>query len=240
MLLRLADSLGWDDLIEEMVLLPGPASVPARAETVALTNLVVGFNGSPKSQTALDLALGIAHQTRLATRKQVTVQVVYVVDQGGCPNDFRRAKEDTIPFRPLPLDPQEPLRSSSLVLTQQESALLAVSKSIASADPGHFSTIFCPDPLEQADRILWQARCLAEEWRGSLKAHLRFGSVAIELRKVVEAEGAVLLFLGCQSADHPVVQKLGSAFPCSVLGIPSLTSSESHTPEAVMDFPTAG
>lgn len=78
------------------------------------------------------------------------------------------------------------------------------------------------DLFAQANLILWQARTLTAEWRGSFISHLRFGCVSQELKKVVESETATLLFLGCDSANHPVVQKLGSNFPCSVLGIPTM------------------
>ncbi len=240
MLLRLQGALGQDDLIEEMILLPGSASTPSdQAKETTATNLIVGYNGSAKSQTALDLALGVAHQTRLATRGQVTVQVVYVVDINHskyCPDSFFIPLSSHNSLRQLSGESlREPnLRSSTPTLTRQDAcALVAASPLIASTDPclTHlgFDSI---DPLEQADRILWQARCLAEEWRGSLKAHLRFGEVCTELRDVAEAEAAALLFLGCHSVDHPVVQALDSTFPCPVLGIPSVITDTQPEPEA--------
>jgi len=79
MLARLQGAMGLDDLIEQMVLLP-PASSSDWAESTKSVNLVVGYNSSPSSQMALDITMWIAHQTRLATQKQVTVQVVYVLD----------------------------------------------------------------------------------------------------------------------------------------------------------------
>ncbi|MEO8892339.1 MAG: universal stress protein, partial [Coleofasciculaceae cyanobacterium] len=81
MLMRLEGAMDRNDLIEQMVLLPEPASAAAKwANSNQSVNLIVGYDASPRSQTALDLTMWIAHQTRLATQKDVTVQVVYVVE----------------------------------------------------------------------------------------------------------------------------------------------------------------
>jgi hypothetical protein len=171
----------------------------------------------------------IAHQTRLATQNQVTVQVVYVVDQiqsRKCPDVFNLADVKRSSIHPLPSGLPKTKTSTSTksaisVLTkpkQQELALedqRKLAKKCCSK-----ATVNQSDWFEQADHILWQARCLAEEWRGSFKAHLRLGDVATELREVVESEAATLLFLGCNSVNHPIVQQLDFNFPCSVLGIP--------------------
>ncbi|MHC5829772.1 MAG: universal stress protein, partial [Nostoc sp.] len=42
-----------------------------------------------------------------------------------------------------------------------------------------------------------------------------------ELKKVVQSEAADILFLGCKSVNHPMIEALGSNFPCAVLGIPT-------------------
>lgn len=160
MLVRLQSALGRDDLTKQMLLLP-ESTAPADTKSSTSTNLVVGYNGSSNSQTALDITLWIAHQTRLATQKQVTVHVVYVIDHR---------------------------------------------------------------QFERADHVLWQARCLADEWRDSLKAHLRFGTVPDELRAVATSAAADLLLLGCSTVDHLVVQQLAPV-PCPVLGIPGQLSS---------------
>jgi hypothetical protein len=218
MLARLQGAMGLDDLIEQMVLLPEPAlSAFDWAKSTKSVNLVVGYNSSPSSQVALDITMWIAHQTRLATQKQVTVQVVYVVDdhQSCKYSDIFSSEEDasstSIHRFPLEFPSASTLTSATSVLTQPRPKVLAAHSRMKSLDL-----------FERADGILWQARSLAAEWRGSFIAHLRFGCVSTELRKVVESEAAALLFLGCDSVSHPVVQKLGSKFPCSVLGIPTM------------------
>lgn len=234
MLARLESALGRHDLMERMVLLPEPAA-PAcdGANFTKSVNFVVGYNSSPSSQTALDITLWMAHQTRLATHRQVTVQVVYTVSEtqsSHCPHVLKRAKDGNSPSihysRLAVSESPDPLECSTPVLTEQTYKALATSRRLTPADRQSYKTMFSPaHPFEQADRILWQARCLAEEWRGAFKAHLRFGCVAAELRKVVESESAVLLFLGCGDANHPIVRALGPNFPCAVLGIPPMLVS---------------
>lgn len=235
MLVRLEGAMDRNDLIEQMVLLPEPASAASRwSSSTKAVNLVVGYNASPRSQTALDLTMWIAHQTRLVTQKQVTVQVVYVIDQqqsSNCPDvsnstEINDPSLSDLPFRSLKT--LESRKSAASVLTEPKPQRLAVERKKKSAKQRQpkQETVCQTHVFEQADRILWQARCLAEEWRGSFKAHLRFGDLASELRAVVEAETATLLFLGCNSIHHPLVKNLGSSFPCSVLGIPKTLSLE--------------
>jgi nucleotide-binding universal stress UspA family protein len=232
MLVRLEGAMDRNDLIEQMVLLPEPASAAAKwSNSTKSVNLVVGYNASPSSQTALDLTMWIAHQTRLVTQKQVTVQVVYVVDENQknqYSDGLNTASASDLSKHQLPSELlNTSLKKSKLsVLTETKPQVLATSpkKSVKSRRPK--ATSCQADSFEQADRILWQARCLAEEWRGSFKAHLRFGDVASELREVVESEAATLLFLGCNSVSHPIIQQLGTHFPCSVLGIPTELSSD--------------
>lgn len=233
MLMRLQSAMGRQDLIEQMLLLPEPASLPSdSAKSTKSVNLVVGYNRTPSSQTALDVTLWIAHQTRLATQKQVTVHVVYVVDDyqsSKCPNVSHSADASSQSIHHLQLEFPEAsaFMCAAPVLTQPRHETLAALPRMTLVDPCYFRTIFYQNnSFEQADHILWQARCLAHEWGGPFNAHLRFGCVSAELRKVVESEAAALLFLGCNSVNHPVVQKLGSNFPCSVLGIPTMLNSQ--------------
>ena len=162
MLTRLQSALGCDDLLQQMLLLPKLGFRGELATSTEPTHFVVGYHGSCHSQLALDLTLWMAHQTRLATQKQVIVEVVHVVEQP----------------------------------TAQA--------------------------LDQADQILWQARCLGDEWRGSFNAHLRIGAIAPELVAVAAETKAAVMLLGCQSAHHPLVQQLYFRVPCPVLGVPPL------------------
>ncbi len=262
MLVRLQGALGSTDLIDQILLLPqrpkgdrssGKLHLPGRTRRAskrhlqashlseaasgadAEINLVVGYNSSPKSQTALDLTLWIAHQTRLATRRQVTVQVVYVINPTDCldsiptTTDFRqvRASKKSAAKRAA----QMPNLGLDLgVKSDAYSATPARMGAIATLDEPTLEDAGLPlskypmgqaQQFEQADQILWQARCLANEWRGSLKTHLRFGQVAQELRSVAKEEAAVLLWLGCDSPKNPIVRSLSANSPCPVLGVPS-------------------
>lgn len=217
MLARLQAALGQPHLMEQMVLSMGAKTLDtAETHSDGNINLVIGYNGSPNSQIALDLTLWIAHQTRLATQKQVMVHVVYVVDQSTLPT--RSSKRTNA--RSSRNTATRGMQSSALLTRPQETVepLETVESCLnlcnITAIPKSANL------LEQADCILWQARCLAEEWRGSLEAHLRFGSLAAELRQVVADEKADLLLLGCSTANHPLVRQLSSKFPCPILGIP--------------------
>jgi nucleotide-binding universal stress UspA family protein len=207
MLARLQSAMGTN-VIEEMMLLAPDAS--QTQETTKSVDLVVGYNSSPNSQTALDLTLWIAHQTRLATQKQVTVHVVYVLEEH---NQHRHC----------PISPVFDLSRFCSESTAREFAVATRGSRLSATQHSEMlllqPRITSPDLFEQADLILWQAKSLAAEWRGSLVAHLRFGNVASELTAVVKSENATLLFLGCHSANHPIVQQLGSNFPCAVLGM---------------------
>lgn len=210
MLVRLQSAIGRDDLMSQMVLLPEPKELfSGNIQEEKSVSLIVGYDASPNSHTALDIAFWMAHQTRLATNIEVTVQAVYVVENnysGQYANVLSFAK--TVPTLECPVS--EVAKFVTPVLT-----------------PAKFPEINPHLPenpvthLQQADRILWQARSLAEEWQGSFKSHLRFGCVATELKKVVDSEAADVLFLGCKSVNHPIIQTLGANFPCAVLGIPS-------------------
>ncbi|MCW6052714.1 universal stress protein [Lyngbya sp. CCAP 1446/10] len=234
MLARFESALGYQNLAEEMVLLPEP-KVPISknsksTKSAKAINFIVGYNSSPKSQTALDITLWIAHQTRLVTTKEVTVQVVYVLDEA--PNSYG---EDTCNFasgnlwaaKPQQSDLEEisALKCAAPAIALPPAEIQSVSQRTTWIDPPYLRAIFGQDnEYEVADKLLWQARCLAEEWRGLFKAHLRIGRVATELKNVVELESANLLFLGCNSGNHPLVRQLGKNFPCCVLGIPAALS----------------
>jgi nucleotide-binding universal stress UspA family protein len=202
MLARLQSAIGRDDLIEQMVLLPEPKNLLSQQSSAANSvNLIVAYDASPNSHTALDLAFWIAHQTRLATNTEVTVQAVYVLEDNES-SHYPNILNFPIQQPSLECQISEISKSPTLVLTQPKLQTAIT-------------------PLQEADRILWQARSLAEEWQGCFKSHLRFGSISTELKKVVELEAADILFVGCNSVNHPMIEALGSDFPCAVLGIPS-------------------
>ncbi|MEG4324191.1 universal stress protein [Microcoleus sp. herbarium5] len=233
MLARFESALGCQNLAEEMVLLPEPqvqgskkSKVTKQAKSI---NFIVGYNSSPKSQTALDITLWMAHQTRLVTTKEVTVQVVYVIDESQ-----KNYREDTckvavgnaLAAQQKVSDLEETFALNCTVPAPAlPTEIPSVSQPKNWIEPDYFPAIYGQNnEYEVADKLLWQARCLAEEWRGLFKAHLRIGRVATELRNVVELESANLLFLGCCSGNHRLVRELGNNFPCCVLGIPSALS----------------
>ncbi|MEG4573466.1 universal stress protein [Microcoleus sp. N3A4] len=233
-LARFESALGYQNLAEEMVLLPEPQvqsskklKAPKQAKTI---NFIVGYNSSPQSQTALDITLWMAHQTRLVTTKEVTVQVVYVIDEA--PQKYgedtcKLAVKNALAAQAKVSDLEETfaLNCAAPAISLPPTEIQSLSQRKIWSDPHYFPAILGQNnEYEVADKLLWQARCLAEEWRGLFKAHLRIGRVATELRNVVELESANLLFLGCNSGNHPLVRELGNNFPCCVLGIPSALS----------------
>lgn len=232
MLVRLQSAIGRDNLVEQMILLPqATKSVSTKADSASSINILVAYNSSPNSHTALDLSLCIAHQTRLVTKAPVTVQVVYVID-GNSPSQYLDVPISGAASCPL-IDrlpeefPNNYASISSTPVSMQPKSEAMQYSSLKALPSAPSQTTFSESQttslatFEQAERIFWQARSLANEWQDSFKAQLRFGCVAEELRKVVETEAATLLFVGCHSVNHPIVQKLGSDFPCTVLGMPN-------------------
>lgn len=208
MLARLETNLGVPHLAEQLLLIPGTPQDLSR--DWATINLLVGYDHSERSQSALDLTLWIALQTRLATNRPVTVQVVYVAAE----------------MAPLPSsNSSRPFNPGG----GRKSQGVGVKGGLATLVPAKVTAMQRVEQFEQADRILWQARSLASEWRGSLKTHLRFGDIAIELGEVAQAEDATLLIIGCQSRDEHLVTRLGETMLCPVLGIPDeLDADESE------------
>ncbi|MFB2835312.1 universal stress protein [Floridanema evergladense] len=222
MLVRFQSAVGRDDLVEQMILLPGRKSsvAPTTKSNNSLT-FVVGYNGSPNSHTALDITLLMAHQTSLATNKQVSVKIVYVIDNQGNSKLKHFTSNYTISSNSWKFPTASVLKSVTPELARPKIQTLAMSDRQTTTKSRPVPTTCSRTSIfEKADQILWQARYLVEEWGDDFIAHLRIGSVAEELTKVVESEAADLLFLGCHSANHSLVQKLGDRFPCPVLGIP--------------------
>ena len=238
-LIRLQDALGWNDRANRLVLSQGRGEASVSEPTPeGEMNMVIGYNGSANSQVALDLALWIAHQTRLATYRKVLVHVVYVVDRRQPNEPLNRTRAIAQPSRfqsvlsPAKLSPAQ--LASSPVSPAGGLPLLSVGRRHTDAALDRIATLEsclrgCDTQpsaatqtlLDQADCVLWQARCLAEEWRGSLEAHLRFGRDIEELQQVATEVKAELLVMGCSSPDHRLVQPLSGQLECPILGIPS-------------------
>lgn len=228
-LVRLQNALGWKDLASQIVLSEGATLGEGEDERSSkeTMNVLIGYNGSANSQIALDMALWIAHQTRLASQTRVLVHVVYIVDRRKQPpreNPVDLGGRSAWPY------PRHSSVQSDLLGT---SGLPVFSSGRRSTDvPASQAAQSCltvcevePAPssqnlLDQADCILWQARCLAEEWRGSLEAHLRFGSYPDELLNVAREINASLIVVGCSSPDHELVRQLAPQAPCPIWGIP--------------------
>jgi nucleotide-binding universal stress UspA family protein len=231
MLARFESTLGYHNLAEEMVLVSeSKTRISEKDKSAKSVNFIVGYNSSPQSQIALDITLWIAHQTRLVTTKEVTVQVVYVLDetQDSYCEDMCNFAEGNLSVADLRLSDSQTSSATNCAtpaIALPAAYIQSVSSRAAWLDASYFRQTFSQNnQYEIADKLLWQARCLAEEWRSLFKAHLRLGSVATELRNVVELESADVLFLGCNSVNHPLVKQLGKNFPCGVLGIPSALS----------------
>jgi len=229
MLVRLQNALGWKDLENQIVLSDGvfPREAvdcsqwdsPAERTSGETMNVLIGYNGSANSQIALDMALWIAYQTRLASQVRVLVHVVYIVDR----------RNQTPWQNPVDVGGRMPLRTR----LRQSAGLPIFSTGRRATDmPSSQNQQVCftacqvqsaptsKNVLDQADCILWQARCLAEEWRGSLEAHLRFGSYPDELLNVAREISANLIVVGCSSPEHPLVRQLSPQAPCPIWGIP--------------------
>lgn len=223
MLVRFQSAVGRDDLVEQMILLPGRrSSVSPTTKLDDSLTFVVGYNGSPNSHTALDITLLMAHQTRLATNKEVAVKIAYVIDDRGNNKSKDFPKNYTIAGNSWEFSTNSALKSVTTELgNKAKMQALATSDRQISTKTRPVKTASSQNSIfERADQILWQARYLVEEWGDAFIAHLRIGFLAEELTKVVTSEAADLLFLGCHSAKHSLVQKLGNKFSCPVLGIP--------------------
>lgn len=202
LLARLESAIGRSDLVDQMLLIPSVKECHNdKYSAIKPIKLMVGYDGSPNSHTALDIAFCIAHQTHLASKIEVKVEAVYVLEEQIINSDgysYHRLKS---PEKSVELENM----GSNLPILETTFKTTALTQS----------------KPEKADKILWQARNLAGEWQSYFQSHLRFGNLCTELQKVVELEAADALFLGCQSINHPLIERLDSDFPCPVLGIPT-------------------
>ncbi|OPH10589.1 universal stress family protein [Cylindrospermopsis raciborskii CENA302] len=196
MLARLESAIGRPDLIDQMVLIPSNKECHSdKYAPIKPIKLIVGYDGSPNSHTALDIAFCMAHQTHLASKTEVKVQAVYVLEDEIVSYSNYSSKS---PEKSLELE--------------------SIDSNLAELETTFKTMVLAQSRPEKADKILWQARNLAAEWQSYFKSHLRFGNLCTELQKVVELEAADALLLGCQSINHPLIERLDA--DCPVLGIP--------------------
>lgn len=246
MLVRLEHALECPDLARQMLLVPSAKRTGhSLSHLTAEVHLVVGYHGSARSQTALDLTLWIAHQTRLATGRAVKVHVVYVADrdrafdQPHAPEAILSTSDVCHAMNQLAgtgdvtqpdtwsLEPRDRWQSvesmmCSAVSYRASATAIATDRDHATPSPTAIDTAdWQLHQFEKADRILWQARNLADEWRGSLETHLRFGRLGDELQTVARQLGATAVVIGCSSPTDAVVRSLDQDLPCPILGIPT-------------------
>jgi nucleotide-binding universal stress UspA family protein len=230
-LARLGSTMADSRAARDLLLLPGLArngegqfAADRVSESADLTdsdtiNIVVGYSGSQNSQVALDLTLLIAYQTRLATRKRVIVQTVYVLE--GIYHTQKQVFSGAV-------NPSSGVAPRHNAQSNLATATISDRRTDKLA-PSRRHTVNCVDAraaqlqcFEEADRVLWQARTFATEWRGSLNTHLRFGSPAAELSNVAQQEQADLMIVGCRSGEHPLIEQLKTFTGCPVIGIPAV------------------
>jgi nucleotide-binding universal stress UspA family protein len=224
-LARLGNSMADGRAARDLLLLPS-SNITVADQVAESTdgiepdriNLVVGYSGSQNSQAALDLTLLIAYQTRLATRKQVIVQAVYVLE-----GIYQTQKQ--VFAAPLATPSTVSARrsaewgsSTATVSERRTDKSVLLRRHTVNCVDARAAQIQC---FEEADQVLWQARTFATEWRGSLNTHLRFGSPAAELSNVAQQEQADLMIVGCRSAEHPLIEQLKTLVGCPVIGIPT-------------------
>lgn len=214
---RLDDAFACPELTQSMILIPHESSEDW--STASEFNFVVAYNSSPRSKTALELALWLADETHQMMQKPVKVQIVYVADLAS------QCKMQTTAASPMlhqkvgrSLKRKQPdvvLAKSGRKDTRRTAAIKANVQTMPVAQACRI------EQFSQADQILWQARNAAGEWQGEFTTHLRFGGpISEELSTVVDTTHAQLLLVGCTTADHPLVRQLGRQQPCPILGIP--------------------
>ncbi len=161
LLARLESAIGRPDLIDQMVLIPSNKECHSdKYAPIKPIKLIVGYDGSPNSHTALDIAFCMAHQTHLASKTEVKVQAVYVLEDEIVSYSNYSSKS---PEKSLELE--------------------SIDSNLAELETTFKTMVLAQSRPEKADKILWQARNLAAEWQSYFKSHLRFGNLCTELQK---------------------------------------------------------